>query len=68
MSDFMKWLYAHYIRPCLDEAPREDYEMWLSLMDNELAPDQREIYQKNREFTAIQAFLLGLKTGQGLPR
>ena len=26
MSDFMKWLYAHYIRPQLDAAPPDDYE------------------------------------------
>ena len=31
MSDFMKWLYAHYIRPQLDAAPPDDYEMPLSL-------------------------------------
>ena len=30
MSDFMKWLYAHYIRPQLDAAPPDDYEMPLS--------------------------------------
>lgn len=41
--------------------------MWISLLDDELTPDLREAYRKNREFTAIHAFLLGLRTGRGLP-
>ncbi len=66
MSDFMKWLYAHYIRPQLDAAPQEEYEMWLSLLRSDLTPDMEESYEKCREFTAIQAFSLGLRTGRGL--
>jgi len=68
MSDFMKWLYAHYIRPYLDGAPPEEYEMWLSLLEGEITSDQRRDYEKCREFTAIHAFLLGLQTGRGLPQ
>ena len=66
MSDFMQWLYPRYIKPYLDEAPQDGYEMWISLMDGELTSGQREIYQKTMEFTAIHAFLLGLRTGGGL--
>ena len=65
MSDFMKWLYAHYIRPQIHAAPQGDYEFWFSLMDSELDPNGREAYEKNMEFTAIHAFLLGLRTGEG---
>lgn len=68
MSDFMKWLYAHYIRPQLDGAPREDYEMWLDLLDSDLPPLDREALEKSTEFTAIHAFVLGLRTGRGLPQ
>lgn len=68
MSDFMKWLYAVYIRPQIQAAPVEEYEMHLSLMENELGPHAVESYGKTHEFTAIHAFLLGLRTGQGLPR
>lgn len=68
MSDFMKWLYAHYICPYLDGAPPEEYEMWLSLLEGEITSDQRRDYEKCREFTAIHAFLLGLRTGRGLPQ
>lgn len=66
MTDFMKWLYVHYIKPQLDEAPQDGYEMWLSLMDGELTAELREVHNKTLEFTAIHAFLLGLRTGQGL--
>ena len=63
MSDFMKWLYAHYIRPQLDAAPPDDYEMPLSLLEGELTSEMAADYEKAREFTAIHAFLLGLRTG-----
>ena len=68
MSDFMRWLYVHYIRPQLEAAEPEEYEMHLSLLDNELPVSLRPDYEMAREFTAIHAFLLGLRTGQGLPR
>ena len=66
MSDFMKWLYPHYIRPYLDSVPQGEYEMWLSLMDGDLEYQFREEFEKTLEFTAIHAFLLGLRTGAGL--
>ena len=34
MTDFMKWLYPRYIRPYVEAAPQEEYEMWLSLMES----------------------------------
>ena len=67
MSDFMQWLYANYIRPQIKRASREDYEMYLSLLENCLEPDLAANYEKAQEFTAIHAFLLGLRTGRGLP-
>ena len=68
MSDFMKWLYANYIGPQVKTASQEDYEMHLSLLENCLEPDLAVSYKKTQEFTAIHAFLLGLRTGRGLPR
>ena len=41
MTDFMKWLYPRYIRPYLDEVPREGYELWFSLLDGELRAAER---------------------------
>ena len=67
MSDFMQWLYAHYIRPQLDAAPPDGYELPLSLLEGEFTAEMAADYEKAREFTAIHAFLLGLRTGRGLP-
>ena len=70
MSDFLRWLYRHYIRPELDAVPREGrepYEMSLSVLSCELTGELAESYESAREFTAIYAFLLGLRTGRGLP-
>jgi len=67
MSDFMKWLYRHYIEPHLSEIPRDDYGFWTDLLLNDLTPSGREALEKAQEFTAIHAFLLGIRTGQGLP-
>ena len=66
MTDFMKWLYPRYIRPYVEAAPREDYELWLSLLEGELTSEGRGDLDKVLEFTAIHAFLLGLRTGAGL--
>lgn len=66
MTDFMKWLYPRYIRPYVEAAPQEEYEMWLSLMESDLEYQFREEFDKTLEFTAIHVFLLGLRTGAGL--
>ena len=68
MSDFMKWLYLHYIRPQLDAAEPEEYDMFLSLLEGNMTAEVASDYEKVREFTAIHAFLLGLRTGRGLPQ
>ena len=68
MADFMIWLYAHYIKLQLDAAPQGDYSFHFVLMHNELGFHALESYEKSLEFTAIQAFLLGLRTGRSLPR
>lgn len=66
MSDFMLWLYAHYIRPELDAAPQGDYSFHFDLLHNDLPAYPAESTAKILEFTAVQAFLLGLRTGRGL--
>ena len=58
MTDFMKWLYPRYIRPYLEEVPREGY----ALLDGELRAAEREDLDRVLEFTAVHAFLLGLRT------
>ena len=66
MSDFMKWLYAHYIKPQIDATPRGEYSESLSVLENEMTPNTRLDFYKAAEFVALHAFLLGLRTGQGL--
>ena len=66
MTDFMKWLYPRYIRPYLDEVPREGYDLWFSLLDGELRAAERKDLDRVLEFTAVHAFLLGLRTWAGL--
>ena len=39
----------------------------MDMIHNELGYHALESYEKNLEFTAIHAFLLGLRTGRGLP-
>ena len=59
MSDFMIWLYLHYIKPYLDTVPADDYNFHMDMIHNELGYHALESYEKNLEFTAIHAFLLG---------
>ena len=68
MSDFMKWLYSSYIKTYLDAIPREDYLPDFYLLEDDVVPDTLNSFNKTQEFTAIHAFLLGLRTGRGLPR
>ena len=66
MTDFMRWLYAHYIRPRLREADRTGYEMHSSLLEDELSRQEREDLERVMELYTSEAFLLGLRTGAGL--
>ena len=65
MPDFTSWLYAHYIKPYLDQCPKTGYELALELT-NDLVPDQNRDFDRAIEFYASRAFLLGVKTGAGL--
>ncbi len=66
MNDFMRWLYANYIKPQLDSKPATGYEDCLSLMDTCLDEPLKAQYARTVEFYAAHAFLLGLRTGAGL--
>ncbi|MCI8909657.1 MAG: hypothetical protein HFG09_03165 [Oscillibacter sp.] len=66
MSDFMKWLYAHYIRPELEAAPQGEYRAYLSAVWMQTMSREQEDYEKAAEFIALHAFLLGVRTGRGL--
>lgn len=66
MTDFTRWLYAHYIKPQLDTADIQGYEQPLSSIRTELTEWQQADLDRTLEFYAANAFLLGLRTGAGL--
>ncbi len=66
MTDFMRWLYANYIKPNLDKQDVSAYEKPVSLMDTCLDEHLKMQYNRTLEFYASHAFLLGLHTGAGL--
>lgn len=66
MTDFMRWLYVHYIQPQIKDQDFTGYETSLSLLDSTLDQDLRTQYERALEFYSSNAFLLGLRTGAGL--
>lgn len=65
MTDFMRWLYAHYIKPEIEGGDTTGYETPLSLMETTLDAELRRQYARALEFYASRAFCLGFYTGQG---
>lgn len=66
MSDFMLWLHANYIRPQIDAVEKDEYEFHFRHVERALSPANRVHLERALEFTAIQAFLLGFRTSEGL--
>lgn len=66
MSDFMRWLYANYIKPEVAKADRRGYEAELSSIESGLEPGYAEDLDRALEFYMGNAFLLGVRTGSGL--
>ncbi len=66
MTDFTRWLYANYIKPHIEHQDRTGYEQPLAVLAIDLMPEQRRDIERLLEFYAVNAFLLGLRTGAGL--
>ncbi len=67
MSDFMLWLYANYIKPQMKTpAQGSDYALRRELLESQLEEHGLEDLEKVLEFQSVQAFLLGVRTGEGL--
>ena len=67
MSDFLSFLYAHYIKPYLDTRPMDDGDAFrASLCENNQTEETRKDVEAVVAFAATHAFLLGLRTGAGL--
>lgn len=68
MSDFIPWLYANYIKPQLDRSRTIDSIRLYDSVCCALEEDGLGDLDRILEFTAIQAFLLGMRTGEGIAR
>lgn len=67
MSDFLKFLYASYIKPYLDTQPKDDGDLSRhSLYQTSHTKDEQQDVEAVVAFAAAHAFLLGLRTGSGL--
>ena len=66
MTDFTRWLYANYIKPHIERQDSTGYEQPLDVLSVDLIPEQRRDCERLLEFYAVNAFLLGLRTGAGL--
>lgn len=67
MSDFLLWLYANYIKPQIGVPLEESgYAFHLDIVRNNLRSSEWASLEKVLEFQSIQAFLLGMRTGEGL--
>lgn len=64
MTDLMRWMYHHYIKPNIESQPKDDTEdMWFTFLDFELNEDQKRALQSSLAYYAVQGFRLGLRTG-----
>lgn len=64
MTDLMKWMYDHYIKPNIESQPRDEGEaLQIDLLNNELSPQMRKTLQNVLAIYATQSFRLGVRTG-----
>ncbi len=66
MSDFLLWLHANYIHPQIEAVEKDSYTFDFSLVREALPPAARVNLDRALAFTAVQAFLLGFRTSEGL--
>ena len=64
MTDLMKWMYHHYIKPNIESQPKNECEaMQIDLLNNELDPPIQKTLQEVLAIYAVQGFRLGVRTG-----
>ena len=64
MTDLMRWMYHHYIKPNIENQPRDEGEtLQIDLLNNELSPQMRKTLQDVLALYATQGFRLGVRTG-----
>lgn len=60
MTDFMDWLYFHYILPVLQEEPKGEYEEHIRKLESLLDIPQSTNLEMAVEFYASTAFRLAI--------
>lgn len=68
MSDFLHWLYEHYIKPQMDGSRTEESVRCYDSISCALEKDRLEELDKILEFTAVHGFFLGLRTGDSIAK
>ncbi len=63
MTNFLDWLYFHYILPAIEEADPGEYQDSLNHLEKTLTIGQQIDMNRAVEFYASNAFMLGLRTG-----
>ena len=64
MTDFMRWMYDHYIKPNIESQPKTDGEsMQIDLLYNVLDPQMQRTLQEVLAVYATRGFRLGVRTG-----
>lgn len=64
MTDLMRWMYDHYIKPNIESQPRDECEaLQIDLLNNELSPQLQKTLQEVLALYAAQGFRLGVRTG-----
>ena len=67
MSDLTQWFYTYYIKPYIENQPKDELTaMQFDLLNNELCPSQKEALRPVLDVYALRGFRLGLKTGLAL--
>ncbi len=64
MTELMRWMYDHYIKPNIESQPIDEGEaLQIDLLNNELSPQMRKTLQEVLALYAAQGFRLGVRTG-----
>lgn len=67
MSDLMKWLYDHYIRPQIENQPRDDGDkLHFTILESALMEAEKQDLEYVCRFYAVQGFRAGVKFGLAL--
>lgn len=68
MSDFLHWLYEHYIKPQINANMEREHDISMESVISALDPGYKEELDRLLKYTSVKAFLLGMRTGEGFAK